>query len=180
MNKFLVICLLVVGSFTASAQTAIKTNALYWSVLLPNVQVETKLADNLTFQGEVNTSFWENAFDGRPMVGAQFIVGARWYNKEEFNGFYLGGDFGFDIYRTSKWIYTPNYIQHGIGYYLGVTVGYQLPLGKRWSIDFYVGGGWHLGKYYGTYADTGEIYEPWNGSGEWIPYKLGVALGFKL
>lgn len=150
---------------------------------MPNAQVETRLGNHFTFQGEVNASLWEAICDGRPMMGAQFIIGGRWYPKEAFKGFYAGGDFGFDIYKVSNNVtnkYAPYMVQKGIGYYLGITPGYQLPIAKRWNMDFFVGGGWHLGKYYGVDTRTGELYAPWNGSGEWIPYKIGVTFAYRL
>lgn len=190
MNRLVKVVLLVgffvASSLAAHSQTYIKTNALYWLGLLPNAQVETRLASEFTFQGEVNGSLW--TINDAPMQGVQFIVGARWYPKGAFNGFYVGGDLGFDIYSVSKWNYWNsssdfNYVQHGIGWYLGVTLGYQLSISKRWNMDFYAGGGWHLGKYWGEKVyDNGcsEMYASWNASGEWIPYKLGVSFAFRL
>lgn len=187
MKKLLALAILLT-SLSAEAQTYIKTNALYWLGGLPNVQVETRLAKHFTFQGEVNTSFW--TINDRPMQGAQFITGFRYYpsKKGAFNGFYLGGDFAFDVYKVSKWDHWGKSdgsidIQRGIGYYLGFTLGYQLPIAKRWNMDFYAGGGWHLGKYWGeTQHQNGstEMYAAWNASGEWIPYKLGVTFGYRL
>lgn len=185
--KNIITLVFLLTSLTVGAQTYIKTNALYWLGGLPNVQVETQLAKHFTFQGEVNSSLWES-IKGRPFMGAQFITGLRYYPKSAFSGFYVGGDFSFDVYKVSKWDHwnLPDKsieIQHGIGYYFGVTFGYQMPISERWNMDFYAGGGWHLGKYWGEkkYIDgTTGVYAPWNGSGEWLPYKLGVAFAYRL
>lgn len=180
--KKLFIVILLFGSTFASAQTYIKTNAIYWLGLIPNVGLETRLGNHFTFNGEVVASLWEN-IGGRPYVGAQFIAGARYYPKAAFKGFYVGGDFGFDIYKMSKWDHPASDIQHGIGYYLGLTLGYQLAISKRWNMDFYAGGGWHLGQYWGeTIQPDGSavMYAPWNSSGEWIPYKIGVTFSYRL
>lgn len=184
----IVILFLILSGLSAGAQTYIKTNALYWAVLFPNVQVETRLGNQFTFQGEVNASLW--TIKDRPMMGAQFIAGARWYPKQAFKGFYVGGDFAFDVYKLSKWDHwkNPTYadgidIQHGIGWYLGVTVGYQISIARRWNMDFFAGGGWHLGQYWGesVFPDgSSQMYAPWNKSGEWIPYKLGVTFAYRL
>lgn len=184
--KKLIVLVFLLASMSAGAQTYIKTNALYWVAGLPNAQIETRLAKHFTFQGEVNASFW--TIDHKPMRGAQFITGFRYYPKEAFKGFYAGGDFSFDVYNASKWGHwnLPDGsfdIQHGIGYYFGITIGYQIPISKRFNMDFYAGGGWHLGKYWGEtqYPDGHmEMYVPWNGSGEWIPYKIGVTFGYRL
>lgn len=184
--KRILIFILTLTPLCASAQTYIKGNALYWIAGLPNVQVETRLGENFTFQGEVNGSFW--TLGDKPMIGIQNILGARWYPKAAFKGFYAGGDFGFDLYKVSKWDHwnRPDNgvdVQHGIGYYLGITLGYQLSIAKRWNMDFFVGGGWHLGKYWGetVFPDgRSEMYAAWNASGEWIPYKIGVTFGYRL
>lgn len=186
MMKRILTVLLCAMSLSVSAQTYIKTNALYWVALLPNAQVETKLGTHFTLQGEVNASLW--TINGRPMMGSQFIVGGRWYPCQAFKGFYAGADLGFDIYKVSKWDHwnTPNgakEIQRGIGYYVGATVGYQMSIAKRWNMDFFVGGGWHLGKYWGESVmpdGSSTMYVPWNSSGEWIPYKIGVTFGYRL
>lgn len=182
MKKKLFLLVVLISCPAAHAQTYIKTNALYWLGLLPNVQVETRLGEQFTFQGEVNASLWDNLFDGRPLMGIQAIAGVRWYPKQAFKGFYVGADAAFDTYKVSNFItmYPPYMVQHGVGMYYGLTLGYQLSIGKRWNMDFYAGGGWHLGWYYGEDTRTGEIYAPWNKSGEWLPYKLGVAFAYRL
>lgn len=179
MKKIICIVILAFAALGASAQTYIKTNALYWVGLLPNVQVETRLANHFTFQGEVNASLWEN-IGGRPYMGLQAIAGARYYPKQAFKGFYVGADAAFDTYKVSKWDHPATDIQHGIGMYYGLTLGYQISIGKRWNMDFYAGGGWHLGWYWGEDMLTGQPYVGWNKSGEWLPYKLGVTFAYRL
>lgn len=185
MNKikcFAISIIAILTATTASAQTYIKTNALYWGVLIPNVSVETRLGNHLTFNGDFVISFWEN-FGGRKLKGTQTIAELRYYPKASFDGFYVGGYAGFDTYQVSKWDHASTDIQHGIGYALGVTLGYEITIGKRWNMDFYVGGGWHLGKYWGERImpdGSTEMYAPWNASGEWIPYKAGVSFAYRL
>lgn len=176
------LALLCVTTITAKAQTYIKSNALYWAVLVPNVSVETRLGKHFTFNGDFVISFWDN-FAGRKLQGTQTIAEGRYYPKAAFDGFYVGGYFGFDTYNVSKWDHPATDIQHGIGYALGLTLGYQLKIAKRWNMDFYVAGGWHLGKYWGETIlpdGTSEVYAPWNASGEWIPYKVGVTFAYRL
>lgn len=177
--KKLLIAFMLTLSISAGAQTYIKTNALYWVGLLPNVGVETRLANHFTFNAEAVASFWEN-INGRPYMGTQIIAGVRYYPKQAFKGFYVGGDAALDAYNVSKWDHPVTDIQHGVGLYLGLTLGYQLPIAKRWNMDFYAGGGWHHGWYWGENTLTGEPYAAWNKSGEWIPYKLGVTFAYRL
>lgn len=188
MKRLLIFILLLTTFCGTSAQTYIKTNALYWLGGLPNVQLETRLGSQFTFQGEVNASLW--TIDNKPMMGMQNIAGVRYYpsKKGAFNGFYVGGDAAFDCYNVSKWDHwnRPDGgidIQHGIGLYLGATLGYQMQFAKRWNLDFFVGGGWHHGWYWGeTKMPDGNYvrYADWNKSGEWIPYKIGATFGYRL
>lgn len=113
-------------------------------------------------------------------MGLQAIAGARYYPKQAFKGFYVGADAAFDTYKVSKWDHPATDIQHGVGMYYGLTLGYQLSIGKRWNMDFYAGGGWHLGWYWGEDMLTGQPYVGWNKSGEWLPYKLGVTFAYRL
>lgn len=182
MKRFFIAFIALAAICSAQAQTYIKTNSLYWLAVVPNVSVETRLGNHFTFNGDVVSSFWEN-IGGRPLVGTQIIAEGRWYPKEAFKGFYAGGYAAFDTYRVSKWDHPKTDIQHGIGWALGVTLGYQLSIANRWNMDFYAGGGWHLGKYWGEKKlpdGTSEVYAPWNASGEWIPYKLGVTFAYRL
>jgi hypothetical protein len=51
-------------------------------------------------------------------------------------------------------------------------------------LDIFAGGGWHQGFYHGYYNDgTPGRYEKapnWNKSGEWLPYRGGVMISYKL
>lgn len=177
--KHIIVVLLALASFSANAQTYIKSNALYWLGLVPNVGVETRLGNHFTFEGEAVFSLWENV-EGRPYLGTQVIAGGRYYPKQAFRGFYVGLDAAFDAYKVSKWDHPSTDIQHGVGMYYGLALGYQISIGKRWNMDFYAGGGWHLGWYWGEDLLTGKPYVGWNKSGEWLPYKLGVTFSYRL
>lgn len=179
MKKLLIAVMLFCTIGMSEAQTYIKSNALYWLGLLPNVGVETRLGKHFTFNGEFNASLWES-INGRPYMGMQAIAGVRYYPKMAFKGFYVGADAAFDVYNVSKWDHPATDVQHGIGIYLGVTLGYQISIAKRWNMDFYAGGGWHLGHYWGEDKLTDTPYALWNASGEWIPYKLGVTFAYRL
>ena len=51
-------------------------------------------------------------------------------------------------------------------------------------LDFFVGGGWHQGYYHGYYNDgTPGRYEKakhWNISGDWLLYRGGVMISYRL
>lgn len=180
-KPFATLCCLLLFATTTSlkAQTTIKSNALYWAVAIPNVGIETRLGNHFTFNVDLTASLWKE-IKGKPYLGMQLIPEFRYYPKAAFNGFYVGGFTGMDAFRTSKWNYSPSHVQDGVGICLGLSLGYELPIAKRWSMDFYAGGGWHLAWYYGTNITTGERYVGWNRSAETIPYKLGVTFAYRL
>lgn len=179
MKKLTLLILLGLLFVGAKAQTTIKTNALYWTVGVINAGVETRLGNHFTFNADVVISPWA-AIQDRPYLALQAIPELRYYFKESFKGFYLGAFTAFDLYKLSKWDHPSTDVQHGVGMCLGLTAGYQLAIAKRWSMDFYVGGGWHLGWYYGVNKITNDLYVGWNRSGEWIPYKVGVTFAYRL
>ena len=47
-------------------------------------------------------------------------------------------------------------------------------------MDVYAGGGWQNSQYRGYKTRTDKKYVSWNGSGEWLPYKVGIAISYKL
>lgn len=179
-RKQLAVLLLLLGCGSAAAQnTTLKANALYYGMLIPNISVETKLSSHWTINGDFVISFWES-INQRPFKGLQVIVEPRYYTKEAFNGFYVAPLLGYDSYTLSKWDHPWYHEQHGVGWMLGATIGYQMEIARRWNLDFYLGGGYHYGRYYGIDKRAGERYADWNTSAEWMPYKVGVTFAYKL
>ncbi len=161
------------------AGTRLKANALYWAVGVPNLSVETSLGKHWGLNVDAVYSPWQS-INGRPYVVFQLIAEGRYYFRESARGFYVGVYAAFDAYKLSKWGHPSYEVQHGVGKAFGGAVGYQFALNRRWGMDCYLGGGWHGGDYYGIDERTGDYYARWNGSGEWIPYKAGVAFTYRL
>lgn len=176
-----IICIVtaIAGTSAAQAQTYIKANSLYWVVGVPNVSLETKLAKHFTYNTDLVFSPWDNIC-GRSLVIGQWINEFRYFPKQAYHGFYAAGYAAGHTFKLTKWNYNSDKYQKGSGISLGVTLGYELPIAKRWLIDFYVGGGWQLSWYEGFYRADNSRYVGWNASGEWIPYKIGVTFAFRL
>lgn len=166
-------------AFGAHAQTYLKANSLYWIVGIPNISVETRLFPKWTFNADLVVSPWKS-IKGKPYLIGQVIGDVRFYPKGAHNGFYAGAYAGFHPFKMSKWNYDSDKYQVGRGYSLGLTLGYELAISKRWMIDFSASGGWQRSKYHGFERDPRDEYVGWNGSGEWIPYKLAVSFGYRL
>lgn len=184
MKKIFLLAL-IFFSIQSQSQTFIKFNGATALFAIPNVGVETSIGEKTTFSVDVMASFWKSFNGHSPMEFYTLTPEIRYHFKEKYNGFYIGGHVGPDIYRIQKWTYwESNYYEHGFGYRLGATVGYNIKLSDKFLLDVFVGGGWHQGFYHGYYNDGTpgryEKAENWNKSGEWLPYRGGVMLSYKL
>lgn len=184
MKKIFVFTFLLISTFSQS-QTYIKGNAVTALALIPNIGIETSIGKNSTFQFDALASFW-SSIDGKPYEFYTFIAEYRYHFHEKYNGFYVGGNVGFDIFNVTKWNYYEYGVhQEGVGYLIGATIGYEKKLSDRFMLDIFFGGGNHQGFYHSYYIETGERWELDNAtgknkSGEWIPYRGGVMISYRL
>jgi len=165
-----------------NSQTVIKANV---TTLLgvPQVGAEFKLGKKTTFQIDALASLWKS-INGGPQEIYMVFPELRYYAKNAFDGFYIGGHIGGAHYNMQKWNYfnTDKY-QKGYSVYYGITLGYQIKINDHWAMEAFLGGGNQQGYYNGYYLSTGERYEDadhWNKSGEWLPYRGGVMFCYKL
>lgn len=182
MKKYIIaLTILLLSSMgTSYSQTYLKWNAAYWAVGVVNTSVETKVSDRWTFNGDVVYSPWKS-INGNHLEILQIIPEFRYYLKESFKGVYFGGYGTFHVFDMTKWNYwNKNKYQKGRGFGFGATVGFATEIGKRWNLDVYVGGGWMNSQYRGYNKPSGEMYIDKNGSGEWLPYKLGITFAYRL
>lgn len=182
MKKTLSLLLFAFFCFNVSfSQTYIKTNGLYWLAGIPNISGETKLSDRFTFNIDCVYSPWESFF-GYKFKFVQVIPEVRFFFKQSFKGFYGGFYSAAHRFNMTKWNYRDNkhLYQKGWGASLGATLGYQHQISKRWQLDSYLGGGWQISRYRGYNKKTNERYIGLNNSGEWLPYKIGIAFAYKL
>lgn len=184
MKKIFFFTFLLISTYSQS-QTYIKGNAATALLLIPNVGIETSIGKKSTFQFDILSSFW-SSIDGRPSEFYTFIPEYRFHFHEKYNGFYAGAHVGFDMFNVSKWnYYNIGVYQTGVGYVMGATIGYQKKLNDKFLLDFFIGGGNHQGFYHSYYIETGERYEldkavGRNKSGEWLPYRLGVMVSYRI
>lgn len=184
MKKIFFFCILFFSIYTQS-QTYIKANAVTALLLVPNIGVETSIGKKFTFQADIMASFWQS-FDGHhPMEFYSLITEVRYHFHEKYNGFYFGINTGLDRYKLQKWNYWgSNRYEDGFGYKFGATIGYEKKLNNRFLLDLFLGGGWHEGFYHGYYNDgTAGRYDKtknWNISGDWLPYRGGLMISYRL
>lgn len=162
-------------------KTYIKGNAASFLLAMPNIGIETRIGEKTTFQIDILASLW-NSVNGVPFKFATLTPEFRYHFNEKFNGFYAGIHFGGSIYKISKYGRANEY-QEGFGYMVGSTIGYQKKINTKLLLEFFIGGGSHQGFYKGYNIKTGERYdnaEKYNKSGEWIPYRGGIMIAYKL
>jgi hypothetical protein len=180
-KKLLILALLF--SIYSQSQTYVKANALTTLLAIPSVGIETSIGKKATFQFDILASPWKSV-DGKPRQFYTFTPEYRYHFKEKYNGFYAGAHIGASIFNFQKWNYlnTDKY-EKGVGYFIGSTIGYEVKINDKFMLDCFLGGGWHQGFYKGYYIGTNERYESaqkYNKSGEWIPYRGGVMVSYKL
>jgi hypothetical protein len=182
MKKLLIFTFLLISIYSQS-QTYVKVNALTTLLTVPSVGIETSIGKKSTFQFDITASFWKS-LKGNPAQFYVFIPEYRYHFHEKFNGFYVGGHIGATIFNFQKWNYlnTDNY-EEGFGYVIGATIGYQTKINDKFILDCFLGGGSHQGFYKGYYISNGDRYDnakDYNKSGEWIPYRGGIMVSYRI
>lgn len=178
-KHLLVIALLFCAHFLVLGQTtSIKGNVTTLAGI-PNFGVEFDLAKHTTFQFDVMASFW--TIDGIPYKFGVAIPEFRYYTKEAGRGFYAGAHVGGGIFQLQKW--NQNGFQEGYTILFGATIGYQFRINDRFNLELFLGGGNQQANYKGFSLITGERTDGargYNKSGEWLPYRGGLMLVYKL
>lgn len=182
MKKILLFTFLLLSIY-CHGQTYVKVNALTTLFTIPNIGIETSIGKKSTFQFDITASFWKS-IKGKPAEFFVFIPEYRYHFHEKHNGFYVGGSIGATIYNFQKWNYlNTDLYEKGFGYLIGATMGYQTKINDKFMLDCFIGGGSHQGFYKGYYISSGERYDnskSYNKSGEWIPYRGGVMVSYRI
>ena len=161
-----------------------------------NPAVECAISPKSTLQTDIVVSPWKS-FDGKHMCFAIFMGEYRRYFREHNDGFYLGANLGMMAFDMSKpyiedWqLKFENRYCKGYGMMIGLCVGYEHRFGERWLLDAFFGWAW-MDSHYNGYSFSGEIDmyphrpvqpeypDPFNGSSEWYPNKIGVSIGYRI
>lgn len=184
--KKYVIIFVIVFCGNLSAQTYVKVNAFTLPALLLNVGIEKKLTEKTTLQGDLLVSPWNSVFENR-MLFALSTIEYRYYFKESFKNWYLGVNTGGAIYRMQKFNHLNTGIhQEGYSIFLGGTLGYVVKINDKINLDLYLGGGNAQSFYRGYFNANPDVRADKeegasiNRSGEWVPYKGGIMISYKL
>lgn len=179
-----------------TAQNYVKLNGLYAMFGIINPAVEFAVSPHSTVQGEIVFSPWKSIGGKHALFG--ILMGEyRYYLKGHNQGWYFGGNLSMMGFNMSKpyierWrIRFENRYCKGFGYMIGACAGYERIFHKRWLVDVYVGWAW-MDSFYNGYSNDGviDMYphrpvqpanpDPFNGSSEWYPNKLGISIGYRI
>lgn len=152
----LVLTSLIIGKYhEAKAQhVAIKTNALAYTIVTPNLGFEVKISEqwSASLHGEYNPfSFgkWKDAEGNLTTPNTQFFMlmpEAKYWFSHTFSQHYVGlhGLFGtFNVGGLNSFIpRLKRFRYQGSFYGGGISYGYQLPLSEKWGVDFTLGVGY--------------------------------------
>ena len=183
IRNLIALAALLMTTGNTVGQTYIKGNAMSILLGLPHIGIEKGVGEFSTVQFDIMGSPWKS-IQGKPRQFVLAIVEYRNHFSSKHNGFYFGGHVGGTAYNLQKWNYiNSDQYQKGFGLVFGGTLGYQVPINEKIMLDCFVGGGSHQGYYKGYSISTGERYDGtknFNKSGEWLPYRAGFMVSYKL
>ena len=186
----------LLGTQHALPQGYVKLNALYAALGVINPAVEFAITPKSALQTDIVISPWKS-INGKHMNFAIFMGEYRRYFKAHNDGWYLGANIGMMAFDMTKpfikdWkLQFENRYCKGYGMMLGLCVGYEYRFRERWLVDAYFGWAW-MDSHYNGYSFEGEtdMYphrpeqpefpDPFNGSSEWYPNKIGISIGYRI
>ncbi|SEG25176.1 Protein of unknown function [Halpernia humi] len=175
----------------------VKANALFLPIGIMNAGLEYQLNNRYTLQGDVLISPWKS-FANHELQYYSASAEGRYYFDQAFKHWYVGANIAVAAFKLQKWNYwqkgiyindnnveyeNSNLYQKGFSFYIGATVGYQFQLAERWNMDIYGTFGNSQDFYKGYDRTTGlryDVEQGYNKSGEFIPYRGGVMISYKL
>lgn len=202
MQKKFVKIVLLVAMFaiptTASSQIYAKLNMLYACVGVINPQLEFVVGPHSSIVIDPTYSPWKNV-NGKHLHFGILQNEYRYYIKPEARSFYVSGHFGaqlFDLtrpyfFQRGKVLSWESGFGRGFGVMVGIGIGYSHTFKERWVVDAYFAFD-RMWSWYNDYYANGEINmypghqkepqypDPFNGSAEWLPSKIGVSIGYKI
>ena len=187
----------------SQAQIYAKLNALYAIAGVVNPQLEFVVGPHSSISIDPmfsphKTIKWGDRDDIHALFG---ILQAeyRYYINREVKGFYVSANAGmqaFDmsrpyLFQNNKLVTFEEGFGRGFGMMVGIGFGYSHHFKERWVVDAFFAFN-RMWSWYNDYFANGEINmfprhqkepkfpDPFNGSAEWLPSKIGVSIGYKI
>lgn len=198
LSLLLLVSITLASAERAEAQGYFKLNGLYALAGVVNPAVEFKISKHSAFQSEIVYSPWQS-IKGHPFHFGIFMNEYRYYIKEANRGFYAAANLGMMGFHMSKPEFNngkigfQNRYCKGYGLMIGLAVGYEYKFANRWLLDVFFGYSFMESRYNGYSMDgvthmtphrpewkEPEHPDPFNGSSEWLPNKVGLSIGILL
>jgi len=183
-----------------NAKVELKLNLTSALILVPNIGIEVKLSEKLSYQLDTSASFYDS-IEGSPFHTTQIFNELRFYPKlqegKNPRSFFIGPHIGYGMFtlRLPKLITSivdtqlkeEGSYQSGRNAYYGITIGKKIPLkNDKINLELFVGGGTSQSnyKYYNKLGNriyvNPDIEKDFNQSGEELIYRGGLMLTYKL
>ena len=187
----------------AKSQIYAKLNALYAVAGVVNPQLEVVVGPHSSVSIDPMFSPYKSISIGKYKdVHALFGIlqtEYRFYIKREAKGFYVSANAGmqaFDmsrpyLFQGGKLVTFEQGFGRGFGVMAGIGIGYSHHFKERWVVDAFFAFD-RMWSWYNDYNADGSINlfprhqhepkfpDPFNGSAEWLPSKIGVSIGYKI
>ncbi len=158
----------------SAQRVALKTNALDWVLMTPNLSLETRLSSRVTF----DIGMAANPLSKLPYLSDVKLRNFRvnpelryWFNRpmaRHFMGIALTG--GMFNVRFHEHCYKGNIAA------AGVTYGYALVLSRHWNVEFSLGVG--LGRVWGYDFRYGQSVPRNKNMSRWVPVPIRTGVSF--
>lgn len=196
--KMVVFAAALTFPLAAHSQIYAKLNALYACAGIINPQLEFIVGPHSSVVIDPTYSPWKSV-DGKHLNFAILQNEYRFYIKREAHGFYVSGHVGiqlFDLtrpflFQNGKFLTWEQGFGRGFGAMVGIGIGYTHTFKERWVLDAYFAFD-RMWSWYNDYDAKGQVNmypahqkeppfpDPFNGSAEWLPSKIGLAIGYKI
>ena len=187
----------------SQAQIYAKLNALYAVAGVINPQLEFVVGPHSSISIDPMFSPYKTLKLGdRDDIHALFGIFQteyRFYIKREARGFYVSANVGMQAFdMTRPYLFTNGELVtfepgfgRGFGMMAGLGIGYSHHFKERWVVDAFFAFD-RMWSWYNDYLADGQINmfpghqkepkfpDPFNGSAEWLPSKIGVSIGYKI
>ena len=199
----ILLCTMMAIPALSQAQIYAKINALYAVAGIINPQLEFVVGPHSSVVIDPTFSPHKNLKIGsRDDIHALFGIlqtEYRYYIKREAQGFYVSANVGMQAFELTRPYLFPKGklvsfeggFGRGFGVMTGLGIGYSHTFKERWVVDAFFAFD-RMWSWYNDYDSKGAIDlfprhqkepkfpDPFNGSAEWLPSKIGVAIGYKI
>lgn len=196
--KVIIVAMLIILPNFAMAQGYVKMNALYATFGVINPSVEFVMSPHSSVAFDVTFSPWRR-WNGKHSQFGIMLGEYRYYFNEATSGWYVSANAGmtafdlhrFQIFTDGKLISRQDQYGKGFGVAVGGGIGWAHHLSDRWLVDIFLTVD-KIWSWYNRYESDGDIImhpnghehhikpDPFNGSVEVMPLKLGVSFGYRI